>query len=414
MAAQPVLLLAPHLRLPARNGADVYVDGLARGLSRLSGEASVLGATELVSYADGSIIERRPIVNPMRSRTEAVARTLVRSSHYFLERFVTPRYIAHTREALESGRYSSAIYSFLTTAHIGELIGIGCREAVLTHNDEFKWFDDLERHSSNPLFRRIARNSTEWLQACLERRQHDLDLLHVTAEDLAGWARRFPAHRGHVVPIGVDVADRPAPALTANQPVRLLFVGALSVQMNYDAIAHFEQRYWPVLRQALGAALQMVVVGSDPPSRVRALVQRAGWTLRPNVSDAELDKLFSSATFSVLPFAYATGAKLKLLKSLSYGVPVLTTTALEAQRELLAPPSLMSDEPATWAHHIARVRAEGIARPSREAMMASALRHSWVASARALLASLNDPEADAPESGIQRSAAAASCKLAVP
>ena len=52
-ARSPLLLLAPHLTWPARNGADLTHDALAESLSRRVPYVDVVGTTEVVRYAQG-------------------------------------------------------------------------------------------------------------------------------------------------------------------------------------------------------------------------------------------------------------------------------------------------------------------------------------------------------------------------
>lgn len=339
---------------------------------------------EVVTYEGGGETVRRAFPNRMRSRASAALRTVGRRSHYYLEKFVTPGFARAARRILADPSYGIVLHSYLTTASVATLPDPHRRHLVWTHNDEFKWFEDLGREARNPLAKAVSAASLRWLCRFLARHERDLLLLHVTEEDRAGWARRFPDHRAAVVPIGVTPWPV-APPLPAEAPVRLLFVGALGVGMNHDALAHFAARFWPVLHARFGDALSMTAAGSTPLSEVRALCSRMGWTLRADVPDDALDRLYREATFALLPFAYATGAKLKLLGALAYGIPVLATPAVGAQAGLVVPPSLMSDDPAAWAAHVAHVRKHGIAADDRARLHALAEAHSWDASARRLL-----------------------------
>ena len=130
-------------------------------------------------------------------------------------------------------------------------------------------------------------------------------------------------------------------------------------------------------------------MGSTPLPETVALCEREGWLLRPDVSEEEMDARFRDATFSLLPFAYATGAKLKFLKSLAYGVPVLSTASVGAQADLVVPPSLMSDDAHAWAGHAASVRASGISQADRDRLRALARANSWDATATHVLAEID-------------------------
>lgn len=382
--ARPALVLAPHLEYPALNGSDVTVVELARALSRRLPRVDVVAARDVVTYTDGEESVRRAYGNRMRSRAQAALRTVVRQSHYYLEKFVTPAFAAEARAHLLRPEYGLVYHSYLTTATRAALPDAARAHVVWSHNDEFQWFEDLRDATRNPLGKAAARASLAWLARFLAAHRDHLTLLHVTEADRAGWERHVPGHHGAVVPIGVALRGDAAPPLPPGRRVRLVFSGALGVRMNYDALAHLAERYLPALHARLGE-VAVTVVGSSPLDDTRALCRAQGWALRENVSEDEMDRHFREATFSLLPFPYATGAKLKLLKSLAYGVPVLATESVRAQADLVTAPSLMSDDPTAWADHAAAVAAAGITHDERARLRTLAEAQSWDASADRLL-----------------------------
>lgn len=390
---RPLLLLAPHLEWPALNGADLTHDALAAALSVRLPYVVVVGMREVVRYEKGAAISRIPFPNTLRSRQGAALRTLVRGSHYFAERFNTPPFVRVASDHLADACYGTILYSYLTTASLAVLPHAGDitserRHLVWTHNNEPSWFQDQARSTRNPLARLIAIVSGGWIRRFAARHAHVLTLLHVTEADYAGWREHVPQHHGAVIPIGAKLPATVAPPLSAGASLRLLFVGALGVKMNLDALEHFAQRYFPTLLARFGSDLRVDVVGSSPLPAVDELCQAHGWTLHPNAPDVELEALLSHATATLLPFAYATGAKLKLLTSLASGVPFVGTEAVHAQAELAAPPSLLSNDPEAWAEHLAHLQAMGLDAAARTRLRSLAEEHSWDASAQRLLALL--------------------------
>jgi len=119
------------------------------------------------------------------------------------------------------------------------------------------------------------------------------------------------------------------PSVSRNRAI----VGSLGVKINLDAIEFFKKDFYPLLKAGLGGDLEVLVVGSNPSDNVSRLCRDLGWMLYPDVSDEELTRLYRTSTFSILPFRYTTGSKLKLLQSLANGVPCLATLALRDQVE---------------------------------------------------------------------------------
>lgn len=391
----PLLILAPNLEYPARNGSDVTLVELAASFSQRLPYVDVVAAQDVVRYTDGRETARRTHGGRMRTRAQAAGRTLARQSHYYLEKFVTPAFAREARWHLLRPAYGAVFHSYLTTATLATgLPDDGRPHVVWSHNDEVQWFEDLGASSRNPLGKMTAAASVRWLGRFLRAQRGRLTLLHVTEADRQGWERLVPGHRSAVVPIGVALRGETPPPRPPGAPVALVFAAALGVRMNLDALAHFAERFQPALRARLADALAVTVVGSTPLPEVVALCAREGWLLRPDVSEEEMDARFREAAFSLLPFPYATGAKLKFLKSLAYGVPVLSTATVGAQAGLVVPPSLMSDSPEAWADHAAAVRDAGVSQADRDRLRALAEANSWDATAARVLAVIDRVAAD--------------------
>ncbi len=389
--SKPILVLAPHLLLPARNGADILVEQSARHLSARVPSVTVIGAAVDVEYIGGERTEVRPTDRSMRTKSAAVLRTIGMWSHYYREKFLTPTFRNATDEALSSGRYGGVICSYLTTVETTSKTSLPT--AAWTHNDEFRWFADLRDSAADPVRKRAAESSLAFLHRQARELATGVRLAHVSREDLDGFTAVIGAHDGAVIPIGADVDVPIAPPRGPHSgPPVLLFVGSLSVGMNADALHHFESRFAPRLSSSF-PDLRVVVAGSSPTGAVRSLCRRNGWELHPDVSSEMLDTLYDYATFAFLPFAYATGSKLKLLAALAHGVPVLATKAVATGVDVFAGPSVRSDDPERWVEAVADAVASGITLERRQELLGIAEASSWEVSTRDLLRFLTEPRA---------------------
>ena len=328
----------------------------------------------------------------MRGKRSAAVLTLARRSHFYLEKFVTPAFRRRTEDQLRQAAYGSVLYSYFTTTAATARVDPGAipdTRLIWTHNDEFKWFGDLAASTKSPPGRKVARYSERWLHLFFGSRLPDFVLLHVTEADRDGYLDLYPDHRYVVVPIGVDVPETNAGPLPPRQsPVRLTFVGSLGVRMNLDALNHFASRFYPTLREGLGPALEVRVAGSAPSRDVLALCERLGWSVHSDLTDAQMATVIETSTFTILPFDYATGAKLKLLKTMAHGVPFLATTRVSSQSQDCIDPSLISDEPNEWLERIRRILDDGISDSVRSRLRTAAQAHSWETSAKHLFDSL--------------------------
>jgi glycosyltransferase involved in cell wall biosynthesis len=362
------------------------VERNAQAFAKLGHTVGLLAAEEWIEFKPEPTT-RAPIPSTMRSRSVAGLRTVLFGSNFFKEKFLTPSWSAVARERLASDEWTHIICSYIVTADL--VLGDSRPVAVWTHNDEFKWFRTLGASATNPFAKLAARFSSLWTQQRLEEHASNFLYVHVTEDDRSGFAARIPSLRSVVQPVGTDLPSRTAAPYPAGAGrVNLLFVGSLSVTMNRDALHHFADRFWPVLKQLPDAEVTMTVAGSAPPDELVSFCQGQGWSIHADVDDETLTSLYERATFTVLAFPYATGAKLKMLASLSHGVPFLATSALGAQRDLCSPPSLISDDPREWAEALEECRRNGINEEQRSNLQNLVRKYAWDEVAGQLLAAL--------------------------
>jgi hypothetical protein len=383
-AARPCLVLAPHLEYPLRNGADLLIDRKWSCFSRHVPFVDIIGREVVSRYRDGQLVSRTPYENIRISKARAGVSTLIRRSHYLMEKHLTKDFGKIADLYLSDAMYKTVVFSPIWTASIkGDSLDAGDRLCCIeTHNDEFKWFSNLRRSSINPLAKLTAYSSERWVRSFLNQHHSEFLFLHVSRADQQGYVERIPNHRSCVVPIGVDEIPTET-HLQADQiwshKVRLIFVGSLGVKINVDAISTFERKFYPLLEEHLRDNLEVLVVGSNPSKKITRICRRMGWKLYANVTDQQLRYLYCISTFSILPFPYATGSKLKLLDSLAHGTPYLATSVLRDQGHEPVYPCLISSDPEQWLHRISEVRKRGITDEDRRALRGYANEHSWTA-----------------------------------
>jgi len=104
----------------------------------------------------------------------------------------------------------------------------------------------------------------------------------------------------------------------------LLFIGHFRHSPNVDAVQWFVGEVFPKIRQRL-TGVQLYVIGSHPPDELRTVAEAAeGVRLLGFVEDVE--PCLRSCRLSVVPLRYGAGVKGKINTSMSYGLPVVSTT----------------------------------------------------------------------------------------
>ncbi|HRK74340.1 MAG TPA: hypothetical protein PLL64_08705, partial [Rhodothermales bacterium] len=284
----PLLVLAPHLLYPLRNGGDIGVVEHWGPLSRYIPYVIILGADTITRYEDGHIVHQSTFENTFRNSKIAGLRTLLKRSHYLIEKFLTPRYRQVANEYLADPIFQNIVCSHLWSTTLFNFTGKERFVIIQSHNDDFQWFQHLANHAANLPARLAALASKNWTTQFMRKHALDYWFFHCTERDQAGYAAASPCHHSFVMPVGVDIQTEYADALPPTDNLHLIFTGSLSVTMNFDALCTFRDQFLPALKVAFGNSLEISVVGSHPTVAVQNLCDDQGWNLFANVSDTEL------------------------------------------------------------------------------------------------------------------------------
>ena len=104
----------------------------------------------------------------------------------------------------------------------------------------------------------------------------------------------------------------------------LLFVGGFMHTPNIDAVIWFVNKIFPLVREYV-PDIEFNVVGSNPTPEVLK-ISKEGVNILGEISSDELQKLYTESRIVVAPLRFGSGVKGKILESLEFGVPVITTS----------------------------------------------------------------------------------------
>ena len=186
--------------------------------------------------------------------------------------------------------------------------------------------------------------------------------------------KRLPANNVIVVPNGTELS---AVTRQRSPEQRVLFVGSLGYAPNQMGVAWFVSNVWPGIRREIPAAA-LDIVGEDPSLELRDQCGKNGVSVHGFVAD--LSPFWRRAAVSVVPLLAGAGTRLKILESLAYEVPVVSTTVGAFGLELSANEGVWRvDDPIGFGDRccgLLRAPNEGIL-AAREGKNVVATRYNW-------------------------------------
>jgi glycosyltransferase involved in cell wall biosynthesis len=169
-----------------------------------------------------------------------------------------------------------------------------------------------------------------------------------SSEDKKAVAREAPGVRIEVVP---TIHPLQARGRMFAERSDLLFLGNLSHRPNADAVHFFVRDIFPLVKRSM-PEVKFHIVGDNVPPEIAAYasedVRVAGYL--PDVGP-----LYRSCRLMVVPLRYGAGIKGKLGESMSYGLPVVTTSiGAEGFGLIDGNEVLIADEPQAFAGAVVR------------------------------------------------------------
>ena len=147
------------------------------------------------------------------------------------------------------------------------------------------------------------------------------------------------------------IPDEGVPPAAARNDI--LFVAGFAHAPNVDAATWFVQEILPLVKQQI-PSVKVTLVGSNPRPEVLAMAS-SDVTVTGYVSDETLAGYYRRSRVSVAPLRFGGGVKGKVLESLRYGVPCVTTSIGMQGLGDAAKFMQAADEPEALAAHIVKL-----------------------------------------------------------
>jgi glycosyltransferase involved in cell wall biosynthesis len=276
-----------------------------------------------------------------------------------------PRWLPARVAALAPDATGVVIFSY-KSREIGEAIARGMRlPAVMRqHNREGAYHRSLAAGTRGPrgLVLRWEALRIERDERALGRASWLTGTADISAAD-ALWRRSTGAHNVvHVPPFALDLGTAGSPGTAAapradGGPPRVLFLGALDVPTNTDALDWFVEQVWPRVSQGHPTAVLQVVGRAPSEDLCRRLRGMPRVEVAADVPDVR--PYLAGASVAINPAVSGSGVNIKLIEYLDAAIPLVSTSLATRGLPLEAGTDLeVHDTPAEFAEAVLKLLAD--------------------------------------------------------
>jgi len=163
--------------------------------------------------------------------------------------------------------------------------------------------------------------------------------------------------RVSVIPIAIDTRTLPV-IDRQNGSQEVLTLGSLHYAPNAEGIRWFVRQVFPAIRERVGGA-RLTIAGRNPPGDLLRTAKDSGGAVSVTGYVENLEPLLRRSGVVVVPVLSGSGMRVRILESLSRGMPVVTTTiGAEGIEARPGTDLLVADTPEDFAAAVVRVLRE--------------------------------------------------------
>jgi glycosyltransferase involved in cell wall biosynthesis len=339
-----ILFLLPDFVLPAESGLRVRALSQLRLLSSMEDveTITVLSLSSSRVPADRlRMLERQlpkvhaevPVVRDSRIRRSSTAllhflrRRLVHNEPYLIAVNNCSNMYDLIDRHLRAENYDIVYLGYLgMAAYLDDVRRLAPRARLILeqHNVEWQIFSRLATDLHGPI-RHLARLEA-WALKCFERKAlRQVDSVIAISEADAAQFRNMAGVEPVVVPPYVEPRE---PRAEVTKEAHVGYIGHLAWQPNVIGIDWFCREVWPLVRQRIPDSRLTIAGPGLRKNAAGELEVPCAWQ-RPGISTVgfldDLDQLYSTVVAMIAPVFGGSGVRMKLLETMSAGMPTVTT-----------------------------------------------------------------------------------------
>ncbi len=308
-----------------------------------------------------------PIVQQARLRGHPLAflkflwLRLRRDEPYLIAKFDSPTMRARVRRHLSEGHYDLVYLGYIgMVAYMADVRELAPRAGIILeqHNVEWQIFERLAA-SMRPPLREAVRLEAHALRRFERRSLRRADSVVAISDADAEGLRGLAGVESVVVRPFIEPSE---PRVETVKAPSLGYIGHLRWQPNVFGLDWFCREVWPLIRQRVPEAT-LTIAGTGLLKKPDGTLDIPSEWVKPGITTIgfvdSLEEVYRGAIGMVAPVVGGSGVRMKLLETMSAGMPTVTTAdgaaglGVAHEREVL-----IADAPADFADCVARLLAD--------------------------------------------------------
>lgn len=312
-----------------------------------------------------------PIVQQARLRGHPLAflrflwLRLRRDEPYLIAKFDSAAMRARVRQHLRDGQYDLVYLGYIgMVAYMADVRELAPRAGIILeqHNVEWQIFERLAA-SMRPPLREAVRLEAYALRRFERRSLRQADSVVAISDADADGLRGLAGVDSVVVRPFIEPSE---PRVETPKGPSLGYIGHLRWQPNVFGLDWFCREVWPLVRRRVPDAT-LTIAGTGLPKKPDGTLDVPVEWVKPGITTIgfveSLEEVYRLTVAMVAPVVGGLGVRMKLLETMSAGMPTVTTTdgaaglGISHEREVL-----IADAPADFADCVVRMLADAALR----------------------------------------------------
>lgn len=232
--------------------------------------------------------------------------------------------ISKITEILNSNQYDTIIFDGLHPFRVFKNIkNIKKYELIYrAHNVESDLWVTAASKTNNSLFRKALLWQAKKMQRLESKMiKKSKAVWCISEEDQKRFGDLNPSFKEKLalIPVGLTFKELEKTKAPDNK-IQLLFLGKMDWAPNKDGLKWLLEEVWPLIDHQ---KLELQIVGSGDSTWLRDLVKQPAITFFGFVDS--IDEFYAKSDFSIIPIRYGSGTRIKVIESISKGLPIIST-----------------------------------------------------------------------------------------